>query len=72
LDVFVNSSDIKGILSALHSIREKAQKDGQKKSEETIGRYLSEFIYSISSAILWKFVKSIHGPCRLKLDLYLN
>ncbi|GAV75730.1 hypothetical protein CFOL_v3_19207 [Cephalotus follicularis] len=30
------SSDIKGIMSALQQIREKAQKDGQKKNEETI------------------------------------
>lgn len=30
-------SDIKGIISALQQIREKAQKDGQKKNEETIG-----------------------------------
>ncbi|KAJ8490693.1 hypothetical protein OPV22_012414 [Ensete ventricosum] len=30
------SSDIKGIISALHQIREKALKDGQKKAEETI------------------------------------
>ncbi|KAF5474402.1 hypothetical protein F2P56_006303 [Juglans regia] len=32
------SNDIKGIVSALHQIREKAQKDGQKKNEETISR----------------------------------
>ena len=32
-------SDIKGIVSALHLIRDKAQKDGQKKNEETISRY---------------------------------
>ncbi|KAJ3683468.1 hypothetical protein LUZ60_013695 [Juncus effusus] len=36
------SSDIKGILSALQTIRQKAQKDGQKKSEETIGSVASE------------------------------
>ncbi|KAL9329342.1 hypothetical protein ACSQ67_004345 [Phaseolus vulgaris] len=30
------SGDIKGIVSALHLIRDKAQKDGQKKNEETI------------------------------------
>ncbi|KAE9461877.1 hypothetical protein C3L33_06231, partial [Rhododendron williamsianum] len=30
------SSDIKGIMSALKQIREKAHKDGQKKNEETI------------------------------------
>ncbi|KAJ0969548.1 hypothetical protein J5N97_022425 [Dioscorea zingiberensis] len=31
------SSDIKGIISALQQIREKAQKDDRKKNEETIG-----------------------------------
>ncbi|XP_038689174.1 uncharacterized protein LOC119988273 isoform X2 [Tripterygium wilfordii] len=36
------SSDIKGIMSALHQIREKAQKDGQKKNEETISSVASE------------------------------
>ncbi|CAA7405215.1 unnamed protein product [Spirodela intermedia] len=36
------SSDIKGIISALQQIREKAQKDGQKKNEETIGCVASE------------------------------
>ncbi|KAI3795840.1 hypothetical protein L1987_38500 [Smallanthus sonchifolius] len=30
------SSDIKGLMNALHQIKEKAQKDGQKKKEETI------------------------------------
>ncbi|KAJ6728592.1 DNA LIGASE-LIKE PROTEIN [Salix koriyanagi] len=30
------SSDIKGIMSALHMIREKAQKDGMKKNDQTI------------------------------------
>ncbi|KAK9103584.1 hypothetical protein Sjap_020838 [Stephania japonica] len=30
------SSDIQGVISALHQIRERAQKDDQKKSEETI------------------------------------
>ncbi|KAL1805604.1 hypothetical protein ACET3Z_028672 [Daucus carota] len=30
------SSDIKGIMTALQQIKEKAQKDGQKKNEETI------------------------------------
>ncbi|XP_078170393.1 DNA ligase-like protein [Carex rostrata] len=44
------SSDIKGILSALHSIREKAQKDGQKKSEETIGSVASEIRNVIDDA----------------------
>ncbi|KAM7266012.1 hypothetical protein ACFE04_003695 [Oxalis oulophora] len=36
------SSDIKGIMSALQQIREKAQKDGQKKNEETISSVASE------------------------------
>ncbi|KAF8404094.1 hypothetical protein HHK36_008974 [Tetracentron sinense] len=36
------SSDIKGIISALHQIRDKAQKDGQKKNEETISSVASE------------------------------
>ncbi|XP_078447609.1 DNA ligase-like protein [Wolffia australiana] len=36
------SSDIKGIISALQQIREKAQKDGQKKNEETVGCVASE------------------------------
>ncbi|RWR85481.1 DNA ligase 1 isoform X1 [Cinnamomum micranthum f. kanehirae] len=36
------SSDIKGIISALQQIREKAQKDGQKKNEETIASVAAE------------------------------
>ncbi|XP_034220978.1 uncharacterized protein LOC117631757, partial [Prunus dulcis] len=32
------SNDIKGIMSALHQIQEKAHKDGLKKNEETISR----------------------------------
>ncbi|CAK7350600.1 unnamed protein product [Dovyalis caffra] len=36
------SSDIQGIMSALHLIREKAQKDGQKKNEQTISSVGSE------------------------------
>lgn len=36
------SSDIKGILTALQQIREKAQKDGQKRNEETVGSVASE------------------------------
>ncbi|XP_059626726.1 uncharacterized protein LOC132269498 [Cornus florida] len=36
------SNDIKGIMSALHQIREKAQKDGQKKNEETISSVASD------------------------------
>lgn len=42
-------SDIKGIISALQQIRDKAQKDGQKKNEETIMR-------SIFSNILKYFI----------------
>ncbi|XP_047329710.1 uncharacterized protein LOC124933032 [Impatiens glandulifera] len=36
------SNDIKGIMSALQQIRDKAQKDGQKKNEETISSVASE------------------------------
>ncbi|GFZ03058.1 hypothetical protein Acr_15g0016660 [Actinidia rufa] len=36
------SNDIKGIMSALQQIRAKAQKDGQKKNEETISSVASE------------------------------
>ncbi|KAF9672340.1 hypothetical protein SADUNF_Sadunf11G0031200 [Salix dunnii] len=36
------SSDIKGIMSALHLIREKAQKDGMKKNDQTISSVGSE------------------------------
>ncbi|TYH31688.1 hypothetical protein ES288_A01G192300v1 [Gossypium darwinii] len=32
------SNDLKGIMSALRLIKEKAQKDGKKKNEETISR----------------------------------
>ncbi|RVW92179.1 hypothetical protein CK203_027196 [Vitis vinifera] len=35
-------SDLKGIMSALHQIREKSQKDGQKKNEETISSLSTE------------------------------
>ncbi|KAA8519808.1 hypothetical protein F0562_014102 [Nyssa sinensis] len=35
------SNDIKGIMSALQQIREKTQKDGQKKNEETISSVAS-------------------------------
>lgn len=37
-EVMLKCSDIKGIMSALKQIKEKAQKDGQKKNEETISR----------------------------------
>ncbi|XAR66459.1 hypothetical protein NMG60_11012710 [Bertholletia excelsa] len=36
------SNDIKGLVSALQLIKEKAQKDGQKKNEETISSVASE------------------------------
>ncbi|GMJ14673.1 ASYNAPTIC4 [Hibiscus trionum] len=36
------SSDLKGIMSALQLIKEKAQKDGQKKNEETISSVAAE------------------------------
>ncbi|KAJ6935511.1 hypothetical protein NC652_010504 [Populus alba x Populus x berolinensis] len=36
------SSDIKGIMSALQQIREKSEKDGQKKNEQTISSVGSE------------------------------
>ncbi|KAE7995666.1 hypothetical protein FH972_000437 [Carpinus fangiana] len=36
------SNDIKGLMSALHQIRDKAQKDGQKKNEETIASVAAE------------------------------
>ncbi|KAK8960181.1 hypothetical protein KSP40_PGU006260 [Platanthera guangdongensis] len=44
------SSDIKGIISALQQIRDKAQKDGQKKNEETIGSVASEIRSMINDA----------------------
>ncbi|KAL8103760.1 uncharacterized protein LOC141677994 [Apium graveolens] len=36
------SNDIKGIMTALQQIKEKAQKDGQKKNEETISSVSSD------------------------------
>ncbi|XVE88035.1 hypothetical protein DITRI_Ditri19aG0036400 [Diplodiscus trichospermus] len=36
------SSDLKGIMSALQLIKEKAHKDGQKKNEETISSVAAE------------------------------
>ncbi|KAK8575252.1 hypothetical protein V6N13_033506 [Hibiscus sabdariffa] len=36
------SSDLKGIMSALQLIKEKAQKDGQKKNDETISSVAAE------------------------------
>ncbi|CAN0852992.1 hypothetical protein LINGRAHAP2_LOCUS5496 [Linum grandiflorum] len=37
------SSDLKGIMSALHQIRAKTEKDGQKMKEETVSSVASEF-----------------------------
>ncbi|XP_038976081.1 uncharacterized protein LOC103704434 [Phoenix dactylifera] len=54
------SSDIKEILTALQQIREKAQKDGQKKNEETIGSVASE-IRSIIDDEKMKIEKDRHG-----------
>ncbi|XP_058198053.1 uncharacterized protein LOC131313643 [Rhododendron vialii] len=50
------SSDIKGIMSALKQIREKAHKDGQKKNEETISSVASE-IKSMLDELKNKFEK---------------
>ncbi|XP_057948755.1 uncharacterized protein LOC131144245 [Malania oleifera] len=50
------SSDIKGIMSALYQIREKAQKDGQKKNEETISSVAAE-IKSVFAEMKAKFEK---------------
>ncbi|CAL9110258.1 unnamed protein product [Musa acuminata var. zebrina] len=50
------SSDIKGIISALHQIREKALKDGQKKAEETI-KSLELEIQSLTDDAKSKFDK---------------
>ncbi|KAH6773699.1 DNA ligase-like protein [Perilla frutescens var. hirtella] len=41
------SDDIKGIMSALQQIKEKAHKDGQKKNEETISSVSSEIKSSL-------------------------
>lgn len=50
------SDDLKGIVSALHLIRDKAQKDGQKKNEETISSVASE-IKSTIEGLRTKFEK---------------
>lgn len=50
--MFENCSDIKGIMTALQQIKEKAQKDGQKKNEETISRSLSRSLYQSHSLSL--------------------
>ncbi|EPS64132.1 hypothetical protein M569_10650, partial [Genlisea aurea] len=49
------SSDIKGIMSALQQIKEKTQRDGQKKNEETISSVASE-------------IKSSFDEMKLKLE----
>ncbi|XP_048322189.1 uncharacterized protein LOC107424337 isoform X2 [Ziziphus jujuba] len=50
------SDDIKGIMSALQMIREKANKDGQKKNEETISSVTGE-IKSMIDEVKAKFEK---------------
>ncbi|KAJ8431223.1 hypothetical protein Cgig2_032994 [Carnegiea gigantea] len=57
-DIFDNeiSSEIKGIVSALQQIREKAQKDGQKKKEETISSVATE-IWSMFEELKAKIEK---------------
>ncbi|XP_022886251.1 DNA ligase 1 [Olea europaea var. sylvestris] len=50
------SNDIKGIMSALKQIKEKAQKDGQKKNEETISSVASD-IKSILDGLKSKLEK---------------
>lgn len=57
-------SDIKGIISALHQIREKALKDGQKKAEETIKRSI---LISMKSNSL-----SFHIPLFFSVLLWIN
>ena len=49
-----NFSDIKGIMSALQQIRAKAQKDGQKKNEETISRSDSNRFCLFICYRIWK------------------
>ncbi|KAL4183556.1 hypothetical protein AMTRI_Chr11g98870 [Amborella trichopoda] len=44
------SRDIKGIIQALHQIRDKAHKDGQKKTEETITSLASEIRIMLDEA----------------------
>ncbi|XP_062096195.1 uncharacterized protein LOC133801978 [Humulus lupulus] len=53
-------SDIKGIVSALQQIREKAHKDGQKKNEETISSVAAE-IKSMIDELKSKFDKDRQG-----------
>ncbi|KAG6530188.1 hypothetical protein ZIOFF_012410 [Zingiber officinale] len=55
------SRDIKGIISALHQIKEKAAKDGQKKTEETIKSVNQEIQSMVDDAKL-KFDKERQGP----------
>uniref|UniRef100_A0A803QFD7 DNA ligase 1 n=1 Tax=Cannabis sativa TaxID=3483 RepID=A0A803QFD7_CANSA len=52
--------DIKGIVSALQQIREKAHKDGQKKNEETISSVAAE-IKSMMDELKSKFDKDRQG-----------
>ncbi|KAK6264737.1 hypothetical protein SCA6_020171 [Theobroma cacao] len=61
------SSDLKGIMSALQQIKEKAQKDGQKKNEETISSFLSTSA-TIFSLLLVLFGDSVAAEIRSKLD----
>ncbi|PON58424.1 DNA ligase-like protein [Parasponia andersonii] len=54
------SSDLKGIMSALQQIRDKAQKDGRKKNEETISSVAAE-IKSMIDELKSKFDKDRQG-----------
>ncbi|GMH05444.1 hypothetical protein Nepgr_007284 [Nepenthes gracilis] len=54
------SDDIKGIMSALHHIREKSQKDGKKKNEETISSVAAE-IRSMFDELKTKIEKDRHA-----------
>ncbi|KAF3556287.1 hypothetical protein F2Q69_00011351, partial [Brassica cretica] len=56
-------SDLKGIMSALQQIREKADEDGRKKKEESISRYLSLLTCIISGYRIFR---------RIKLNLAFN
>ncbi|CAL5346044.1 unnamed protein product [Camellia sinensis] len=57
------SDDIKGIVSALQLIREKAQKDGQKKNDETISSAVMTF-----EGILLCLTCSVASEIKSKLD----
>lgn len=59
-------SDIKGIMSALQQIRDKAQKDGQKKNEETISRWFPQnLVWKLEFVVIdWNFEEtSIYAEC---------